>query len=79
MHEKTCLTPIVLPVAFFYHSNRMKTDSDDYVLSVNSANVRIQEKLILKDISLTASSGKIMAILGPTGTVLSFSSHIHPS
>ena len=46
----------------------MKTESEDYVLSVNGANVRIQEKLILKDISLTASSGKIMAILGPTGT-----------
>ena len=51
----------------------MKTDSEDYVLCVNDANVRIQEKSILKDISLTASSGKIMAILGPTGTVLSFS------
>ena len=47
----------------------MKTDSEDYVLCVNDANVRIQEKLILKDISLTASSGKILAILGPTGTV----------
>ena len=49
----------------------MKTDSEDYVLRVNDANVRIKEKSILKDISLTASSGNIMAILGPTGTLLS--------
>ena len=50
----------------------MKTDTKDYVLCVNDANVRIQEKSILTDISLNASSGKIMAILGPTGTVPHF-------
>ena len=50
----------------------MKTDTKDYVLCVNDANVRIQEKSILKDISLTASSGKILVLLGPTGTVLHF-------
>ena len=42
----------------------MKTDSEDYVLCVNDANVRIKEKSILKDISLTASSGNIWLYLG---------------
>ena len=48
-------------------SCRMTESAQDYVLNVTDVNVKLQDTSILHDVTFTATSGNILAIMGPTG------------
>ena len=48
-------------------SCRMTDSAQDYVLNVTDVNVKLQDTSILHDVTFTATSGNILAIMGPTG------------
>ena len=45
----------------------MKTVADNYVLCVDDVAVKVNDAKILKDVKFTATTGSLLAILGPTG------------
>ncbi|XP_052791391.1 uncharacterized protein LOC128225564 [Mya arenaria] len=46
----------------------MRSRSDDSVLQARGIKVKVKDKVILDDITVTAKSGELLAVLGPTGS-----------
>ena len=45
----------------------MKTVAGNYVLYIDDVTVKVKDAKILKDVKFTATTGSLLAILGPSG------------